>query len=84
MVLRETDGFYGERNRVLREEQGVYKGLVVVHDFVKKKNTEHKDQKKTKKTKITGCGQEWVHKRDVNSMKSPMEYLLEKKKVTVL
>ena len=82
MVLRETDGFYGERNRVLREEQGVYKGLVVVHAFVKKKNTEHKDQKKNK-TKITGCGQEWVHKRDVNSMKSPMEYL-ERKKVTVL
>ena len=26
-----------ERNRVLREEQGVYKGLVVVHAFVKKK-----------------------------------------------
>ena len=30
-------------------------------------------------TKITGCGQKWVHKRDVNSMKSPMEYLLKEK-----
>lgn len=46
MVLRERDGFYvlwllseqlkegSERNRVLREEQGVYKALVVVHAFV--------------------------------------------------
>lgn len=38
---------------------------------------EYKDQKKKK---ITGCGQEWVHKRDVNSMKSPMGYLLDEKK----
>lgn len=38
--------------RVLRAGKAVYKALVVVHAFVKKK-MEHKDQKKKK---ITGCG----------------------------
>lgn len=37
----------------MREEQGVYKGLVVVHAFVKKKKKmEYKDQKKKKNYRV--------------------------------
>ena len=54
--------------------KAVYKALVVVHAFVKKKKRNIKTKKKKKLQDVDRSG----YIREVNSMKSPMEYLEKK------